>query len=235
MNISKNLVHAFLGIFLGNFIAVAILMLSKHEDYMRFWNWGGFIIFPFIILIIFILMLGIYILINKFFKINFTIPSTHFSTIGGLFGFFYILGEFFIINPFVNKIGGNIMVEDAGFFVEALNEFPGVYSSYVMKMIGNEGILKLLGNSSNRKAKFKAVVAYYSTEHQIIHYFKGDVRGNVSFKIRGNNGFGFDPIFIPDKMPDKTFGEISIDIKNKISHRSEAIIKLGDFLKSEGY
>ena len=108
MNISKNLVHAFLGIFLGNFIAVAILMLSKHEDYMRFWNWGGFIIFPFIILIIFILMLGIYILINKFFKINFTIPSTHFSTIGGLFGFFYILGEFFIINPFVNKIGGNI-------------------------------------------------------------------------------------------------------------------------------
>jgi XTP/dITP diphosphohydrolase len=141
----------------------------------------------------------------------------------------------FKLKSLINKIKGNIMIEDAGFFVEELNGFPGVYSSFVMKTIGNQGILDLLKDNRNRRAKFHAVVAFYFTGDEHIHFFNGEVEGKVSYTIKGDKGFGFDPIFIPDDLPDKTFGEISTDSKNEISHRSKAISKLSKFLKDKGY
>lgn len=140
MNIGKNLLHALIGIFIGNFIAVGVLMLNKHGDYNRFWSYMGFIYFPVIILITFTLIFGIYLLVNKFLKISFTMPPTHFSIIGGFFGFFYTIGEFFIINPFLNRIGRNIkspfifFLSDPGlpYFFFPLILFPFVLLIYFL-------------------------------------------------------------------------------------------------------
>lgn len=143
----------------------------------------------------------------------------------------------FKINSIKNKIAGNFFVEDAGFFVdEPLNGFPGVYSSYIMKVLGNEGILKLLGNSEIRRARFQAVIALYLEEdenQEKLYFFDGEVKGTVAKSIRGKNGFGFDPIFIPDEIPKKTFGEMLPEEKNRISHRSRAIKKLVEFLSKK--
>ncbi len=122
-------------------------------------------------------------------------------------------------------------IEDAGFFVDdVLRGFPGVYSHYVMDTLGCEGILKLLGDSSNRKAHFEAVIALMDNDN-IIHTFKGVNQGTVSLEARGTSGFGFDPVFISDDTPGKTFAEIGMDAKNRISHRSRALEKLIEFYR----
>ena len=122
-------------------------------------------------------------------------------------------------------------IEDAGFFVDDIcNGFPGVFSSYVMKTIGFNGILKILGDVKTRKAHFESVIAYID-EDEKVYLFKGINRGNVSFKAHGNSGFGFDPIFISDEIPEKTFAELKLEEKNQISHRRRSLDKLVEFLK----
>lgn len=125
------------------------------------------------------------------------------------------------------KVKKNFFIEDSGLFIEALKGFPGVFSSYVFKTIGNEGILKLMDGMKNRKARFISIIAYYDEE---IHTFKGECSGKISFEIRGNKGFGFDAIFIPNESK-KTFGEMDIEEKNKYSHRGKAIKKFREYLK----
>lgn len=110
-------------------------------------------------------------------------------------------------------------IEDSGLFIEALNGFPGPYSSYVFKTIGNKGILKLMDGISNRKAYFKAVIAYF--DGKTIQTFDGIVEGEIATEIRGNKGFGFDPIFL---YGDQTFAEMGED-KNLVSHRRRALEK----------
>lgn len=113
-----------------------------------------------------------------------------------------------------------LICEDAGLFIEVLNGFPGPYSSYVHKTIGNEGILKLLEGVDNRRAKFLAVLAYKDSEKEKI--FLGEVQGVIAREKRGT-GWGFDPIFIPYGS-EKTFGEMSIEEKNAFSHRGKALM-----------
>ena len=125
------------------------------------------------------------------------------------------------------KIKENFFIEDSGLFIEALKGFPGVFSSYVFKTIGNEGILKLMDGMKDRKARFVSIIAYYDGE---IHMFRGECSGKISFEIRGNKGFGFDAIFIPNGSK-KTFGEMDTEEKNKYSHRSKAIKKFKEYLK----
>lgn len=138
----------------------------------------------------------------------------------------------FKLNSVKEKIKGSFFIEDAGFFVDLpLNGFPGVYSSYVMKTIGNEGILNLIKDFENTKAHFSAVIALYYKPLNKILTFEGKVKGKVSNAIRGKHGFGFDPIFIPDELPKCTFAELNMSEKNKISHRSKALNKLIKFLK----
>ncbi len=138
----------------------------------------------------------------------------------------------FKLNSVKEKIEGSFFIEDAGFFVDIpLNGFPGVYSSYVMKTIGNEGILNLINDFKNTKAHFSAVIALYFQPLDEIITFEGEVKGKVSETIRGEHGFGFDPIFIPDKLSNNTFAELSMSEKNKISHRSIALNKFIKFLK----
>ncbi|MEM2910979.1 MAG: XTP/dITP diphosphatase [Candidatus Bathyarchaeia archaeon] len=131
------------------------------------------------------------------------------------------------------KCGLPLIVEDAGLFVEALNGFPGPYSSYIYKTIGNEGLLKLMNNVKNRRAKFQSVIAYISEELKYPICFKGEVLGEITTTIRrGNSGFGFDPIFKPANS-DKTFSEMGLTEKNEHSHRARALKSFAEWYKKE--
>jgi len=112
------------------------------------------------------------------------------------------------------KIREPFFIEDSGLFIEALGGFPGPYSSFVFKTIGNEGILKLMDGVSNRKAYFLAVIAYFDGEKVLT--FKGRVEGRIAEEMRGKGGFGFDPIF---EYSGRTFAEMGEEEKNKVSHR----------------
>ena len=107
-----------------------------------------------------------------------------------------------------------ILVEDDGLFIDALGGFPGPYSSYVFDTIGNKGILQLV--SSKRKARFVSMITY--CDDTVLKTFKGKLDGTISKSEKGK-GWGYDPIFIPDKSQ-KTFAETD---KNEISHRYMAL------------
>jgi len=138
----------------------------------------------------------------------------------------------FKLNSIKGQINGTYFVEDAGFFVDTpLNGFPGVYSSYIMKTIGNKGLLRLIDDFENTKAHFTSIIALYFKPHDKNYFFEGSVQGKISGKIRGSGGFGFDPIFLPNVMPSMTFAELTTEEKNNISHRGMAWIKFIRFLK----
>jgi XTP/dITP diphosphohydrolase len=113
-------------------------------------------------------------------------------------------------------------VEDAGLFIQALKGFPGPYSAYVFETIGNEGVLKLLKGISDRKAEFQSAVGYCEPGKKP-EVFVGRVEGTIALEAKGDKGFGFDPIFVPEEGDGRTFAEMSTDEKNKFSHRSRAI------------
>ena len=139
----------------------------------------------------------------------------------------------FKLNSVKKRINSSFFIEDAGFFVDKpLKGFPGVFSSYVFKTLGNEGILRLIDDFEKSQAHFSAAIALFFKPTDQIYVFEGYVKGKVSNKIRGKGGFGFDPIFIPDILPNRTFSELKIEEKNKISHRGQAIKQLISFLKS---
>ena len=107
--------------------------------------------------------------------------------------------------------------------MRGLGGFPGPYSSYVFNTVGCEGILKLLHSVTERGASFEAAVAYCEPGHRPI-CFTGSVKGVVTKRARGSNGFGFDPIFVP-KGNRRTFAEMSTKEKNLYSHRARAFGK----------
>ncbi|MDC0555399.1 non-canonical purine NTP pyrophosphatase [Euryarchaeota archaeon] len=121
-----------------------------------------------------------------------------------------------------------LLVEDSGLFIESLDDFPGVYSSYFFRTVGNQGILKLLENESNRNAEYRA----YSILYRDGVYFRalGKCLGRISTEIKGSNGFGYDPIFIPDSGDGRTFGEMQDYEKESKSHRGESLRILYDKL-----
>ncbi|MEM3663057.1 MAG: XTP/dITP diphosphatase [Candidatus Jordarchaeales archaeon] len=121
-------------------------------------------------------------------------------------------------------------VEDAGLFIEALNGFPGPYSSYVFSKIGNEGVLKLMDGVDNRRAVFVSVVAFTDGKEMLV--FKGQASGFISHAVKGERGFGFDPIFIPEEGDGRSFAELDVREKNKLSHRARALRKLAEWLTS---
>jgi len=116
-----------------------------------------------------------------------------------------------------------LVVDDSGLFIEALNGFPGPYSSYVYSKIGLWGILKLLEGLENRRACFKTALALIMPPLERI--YTGEVCGTIAVEPRGEHGFGFDPIFIPEGYT-KTYAEMTREEKNKISHRFKAYKKM---------
>jgi XTP/dITP diphosphohydrolase len=117
-----------------------------------------------------------------------------------------------------------VVAEDAGLFIKALEGFPGPYSSYVYETIGYQGVLRLMDRAKTRSAYFRAVVAFCRPGNSAT-CFSGVVNGIVSRKARGNQGFGFDPIFIPLRRGGETFAELSVIEKNRFSHRAKAFAK----------
>lgn len=131
------------------------------------------------------------------------------------------------------KYGLECFSEDTGLEVEVLKNEPGVYSARFAgpQKSDNDNIqllLTKLNNQSNRNARFRTVLVLILNKKEYI--FEGIIHGVIAYEKKGVCGFGYDPIFIPCNH-EQSFGELSIEIKNKISHRSIAIKKLMDFLK----
>ena len=132
-----------------------------------------------------------------------------------------------------SKFGVNVFADDTGLEVEVLNGKPGVHSARFagIECDSNKNInklLELLENKKNRKARFKTIIVLIFKQQ--FYQFEGIVNGEILFDRKGKNGFGYDSIFKP-KGFDKSFAELSIDIKNKISHRAIAMSKLIGFIK----
>jgi len=124
-----------------------------------------------------------------------------------------------------------VLIEDAGLYIDKYMGFPGPYSSYVLRTLGNEGILKLMENEEERDARYISVVAY--RDGDITVTFRGEVRGYIAEEERGLHGFGYDPIFIPEEGDGRTFAEMSAEEKAKLSHRARAFRKLAEWLTGD--
>lgn len=124
--------------------------------------------------------------------------------------------------------------DDSGLVVDVLNGDPGVYSArYAGQQRSDEDnidlLLRNLKNQTNRKAQFVTVIALVGFGQS--HLFEGKVNGMITGQRRGGNGFGYDPVFIPEGST-RTFAEMTLDEKNKLSHRAIAVSKLVKFLKN---
>tara|TARA_B100000686_G_C16768644_1_gene963516 strand:- start:54 stop:647 length:594 start_codon:yes stop_codon:yes gene_type:complete len=124
--------------------------------------------------------------------------------------------------------GEILLAEDSGLFIDSLSGFPGPFSSFIEKTIGLNGVLKLMSGISDRGAEFRAVAAI-CFEGKILTS-TGICRGEISEKISGEMGFGYDPIFIPEGSEGKTCGELSPYEKSSISHRGFALKGVSELL-----
>ena len=125
-----------------------------------------------------------------------------------------------------------VLADDTGLEIDCLDGRPGVYSArYAGERCSPKDnmqkVLTEMEGESERKAKFRTVIAYISGDHQ--HLFEGKVEGYILHEKRGEEGFGYDPIFVPDGF-DITFAEMSASQKNQISHRARAVSKMVEFL-----
>jgi XTP/dITP diphosphohydrolase len=142
------------------------------------------------------------------------------------------------------KLNVSCFADDTGLEIDALGGEPGVFSARYSRMgdpvypemeitQGNiRKILEKLSHEENRKARFRTVIALILDHKR--YSFEGIVSGNIAWDIRGNEGFGYDPVFIPENTS-QTFAEMSIQQKNLISHRALAVNKLVEFLKIAGH
>jgi non-canonical purine NTP pyrophosphatase, rdgB/HAM1 family len=137
----------------------------------------------------------------------------------------------------------NCFADDTGLEVDALNGAPGVHSARYAEGTDHDSeanmkkLLDELGDNTNRKARFRTVISLILAEEGNSssykeYLFDGEVKGHIAKEKHGNEGFGYDPLFIPDGY-DKSFAELGEDIKNKISHRARAVAKLANFLKGK--
>lgn len=135
-------------------------------------------------------------------------------------------------NYITEKYGLPCFADDTGLEIDALNGEPGVYSARYAGEDKNADknmdlVLEKLSNSTNQKAQFKTVIALNINNEQ--HLFTGIVEGEIRNEKTGTNGFGYDPIFEPEHLG-KTFAEMSLEEKNKLSHRGRAVEQLIEFL-----
>lgn len=125
--------------------------------------------------------------------------------------------------------------DDTGLEVEALNGAPGVYSARYAEGEGHDAqanmrkLLHELEGKENRKAQFRTVISLILNREE--HLFEGVIKGEIICERRGNSGFGYDPVFVPEGY-DQTFAELGNEVKNQISHRALAVQKLCEFLRS---
>lgn len=138
------------------------------------------------------------------------------------------------VNFIKEHYGYDCFADDTGLEVEALHGEPGVYSArYAGAQCNAEDnikkMLKALKDRSNRKARFKTVIALHFDGN--LHTFTGICNGDITETKQGSNGFGYDPVFKPNGYKE-TFAEMDLTVKNKISHRAKAFQLLVSFLNS---
>lgn len=126
------------------------------------------------------------------------------------------------------RTGLRCIADDSGLEVTALNGAPGVYSARYAGAAKNdaanmEKLLRELEGAKDRSARFRTVIALVEASGEQV--FEGEVRGSITTAARGTNGFGYDPVFLPE-MSDLTFAELDAKRKNAISHRGQAVWKL---------
>ena len=143
-----------------------------------------------------------------------------------------------------DKYGIDCFADDTGLEVDALNGEPGVHSARYAEGTDHDSeanmnkLLYKLGENNNRKARFRTVISLIMKDNDLSEdivgdtniFFEGIVEGQIAKEKRGEEGFGYDPIFVPDGY-DKSFAELGADIKNQISHRARAVQKLVEYLK----
>lgn len=132
----------------------------------------------------------------------------------------WLIGQGAVEPPFV--------LEDAGLFVDALGGFPGVYSAYVYRTLGCDGILRLMEGREDRSARFESRIALVLPGGSV-EVIEGTCHGTVPPEARGSGGFGFDPVFVPAGEA-VTFAEMEIVEKQVHSHRGKAMAGLKDRL-----
>lgn len=138
-------------------------------------------------------------------------------------------------NVIYRLTGKDCFSEDTGLEVEALHGEPGVLSARYAGIDKNfdkniSKLLQSLSKHTNRKARFRTVISLIINNSE--HFFKGVCEGSIGYNHKGNNGFGYDPVFIPANAQ-KTFAEMTMEEKNVYSHRRKASDKLVSFLQQE--
>jgi len=131
-----------------------------------------------------------------------------------------------------NATGMNVFADDTGLEIESLDGLPGVHSARFAgenkdSTANIEKALTLLGKTENRKARFRTVIALILEKEEYL--FEGIVTGTIIYEKRGTEGFGYDPVFVPEGKT-KTFAEMDLNEKNSVSHRARAFKKLREFL-----
>lgn len=137
--------------------------------------------------------------------------------------------------------------DDTGLEVEALDGAPGVHSARYAEGTDHDSeanmakLLRELDGKENRKARFRTVICYIEkkdvcpcgcTSIKKIHQFDGIIEGHIATRKQGTEGFGYDPIFVPEGY-DQSFAQLGEEIKNGISHRARAVAKLAEYLKNK--
>jgi XTP/dITP diphosphohydrolase len=123
-----------------------------------------------------------------------------------------------------------VLVEDSGLMVDAWGGFPGALTKWLMKSVGNEGLLRLLPEGEDRSARAVCVVALAEADGTV-RTFRGEVRGALAKKPRGAGGFGYDPIFVPE-WSSMTYAEMG-EGKNADSHRARAFRAVREWFGEE--
>lgn len=134
------------------------------------------------------------------------------------------------------KCGIPCFADDTGLEVDALGGAPGVYSA---RYAGEQKdsklnmllLLKNMNGQTNRNARFRTIIAYIDENAQE-HIFEGEIKGKIIENMAGENGFGYDPIFVPEGY-EETFAELSSEVKNTISHRARAMEKFLSYINNK--
>jgi len=126
------------------------------------------------------------------------------------------------------------IADDSGLEVEVLGGFPSVNSNRWFEgttQQRNLALLEKLKDQTNRRARFYGVICFFDPQNNITKFFEGEVKGTIALEPKGNKveGFAYDPIFIPDDF-NQSFSELGVEFKNTISHRRQALFKLGQFV-----
>ena len=136
------------------------------------------------------------------------------------------------LNQAYEKIKKPLIVDDVSLEIHEWNGFPGPLIKWLLKAGDGDAsvLLKMLEGVKNRSVTARLAIGFHDGKTPRIFY--GETKGKIAEEIRGENGFGWDPVFIPDGR-DKTYAEMSPDEKNEISHRRKGLDKLKEFLDSQ--